>query len=133
MYVYDHKYFDGLHGTHAAIGEIDGSDTGQRVKNTNEPPYRWICALDVYFASDVIRRTGLLISPRHLITTAHNLFKRSTTNGQPSLEAQKVTVTPGLDGTTLLGKQERRPDPSSSSLAIGGCPTSISAEFSAGI
>jgi len=105
MYLYDHKYSDGRQGTGVAIGAIDGPDTSQRVKNTSEAPYRWICALDVYFSSGLVKGTGLLISPRHVLTTAQNLNKTMIATGGPPVEAQKVIVTPGLDGAKLLGKQ----------------------------
>ena len=104
MYIYDHNYPQHCNWAHSAIGEMDGADTLQHVKNTSEPPYRWICALDVYFSFGVIKGTGFLISPRHVLTVAHHLNKTKVAIGGPPVEAQKVIVTAGLDGAKLFGK-----------------------------
>jgi Trypsin-like peptidase domain len=99
------------------LGAIIGSDDRQQVRDSDKVPYRWICALDLLFPRmtevkggppvptpgnpppQLNRGTGVLISPRHVLTAAHNVIPF------PGVEALSITVTPGLDGTNLLGKR----------------------------
>jgi len=89
------------HGS-SALGTVVGADGRQRVGDVTRPPYRWICSLDLFFpfngAPQLNKGTGFLISPRHVLTTAHNVTPA------PGVRALSINVVPGLDGTNLLGK-----------------------------
>jgi V8-like Glu-specific endopeptidase len=63
---------------------IGDQDTRQQV-DTTRAPFRWICSLKVRFrdpdsfdAVDFDAGTGLLISPRHVLTAAHNVYAQIT-------------------------------------------------------
>ena len=73
--------------------EIIGGDERFRVTRTTLNPWRWVCYLEMRYTQFLATGTGLLISPRHVLTCSHNLFDR--TNNQP---ARTVYVTPGCDG-----------------------------------
>lgn len=90
---------------HERVGPVDG----RRQVPEGEllaAPYRWICSLDVTFerpypkayerqlarASGLTRSTGLLIGPRHVLTSAHSLYLDG--HGRPS----SVYVAPGRSG-----------------------------------
>lgn len=99
-----------------AFGEFLGSVKRRRIDDSTQGPYRWICALDVQFPERdktraSIQGTGLLISPRHILTSASNVvrkeppFKESHPKTGFRVDAQRVTVTPALDGTPKLGKK----------------------------
>lgn len=89
------------------------------VLSTEATPSRWICSLEITLESNddhlphaahsvKLSATGLLISPRHLLTAAHCLFSRLRESSildkesselaleDPILEATSVVVTPGL-------------------------------------
>jgi V8-like Glu-specific endopeptidase len=72
------------------------------VRDTGIAPYRWICALDLFYpwkgGEQRNRGTGFLISPRHVLTAGHNIRPVA------GVEAMRITVTPGMDGASLLGK-----------------------------
>lgn len=96
MYVKDH-----------ALGKVVGHDARHLVSDVNKPPHRWVCALDLIFHDNKgneqrDRGTGVLISPRHVLTVAHNVTPKA------GVEATRITVTPGQDGTTLFGKPHSR-------------------------
>jgi V8-like Glu-specific endopeptidase len=87
-----------------------GLGTRKQVANTQEVPFRWICAIDatriITTPSDTHRTglakagTGLLISPCHVLTAAH-VLKSVDKDERGSItaeqEAEMVQVTPGLD------------------------------------
>lgn len=82
--------------------EVIGLKPRVQVTNTLEPPYRWICYLDVtyidpgeQYAEKKRAGTGVLISPRHVLTAAHNLLSE---DGR--LKTTRVAVTPGRNGST---------------------------------
>jgi glutamyl endopeptidase len=93
-------------------GIIGGHDDRKRVHDTLAVPFRWICSIAVQrritYASGRVSTTGLapagtgvLISPRHVLTAAHVL--RSVTKDDRGgiterHEAQFVAAKPGRDG-----------------------------------
>jgi V8-like Glu-specific endopeptidase len=109
MYIYE-RGTELLSGLHGAVGEIGAMDPRLRVPDAKMPPFSWICALDVHLSGrgdstrGVVRRTGFLISPRHVLTAAQGLMK---TDGSRD-NVRKITVTPALDGSKPSGK-ERAP------------------------
>jgi V8-like Glu-specific endopeptidase len=92
----------GCSGASARLGLVTPPDRRTLVRDTRVVPYRWICALDLFFpwrgGEQRNRGTGLLISPRHVLTAGHNIRPVA------GIDALRITVTPGLDGTSLLGK-----------------------------
>src|SRR5262245_33487758 len=93
----------------AGLGAVIGMDTRQLVEDTETVPYRWICALDLIFPNRADpskeqrdRGTGFLISPRHILTAAHNVTP------DKGIFAHRIHVMPGLDGVNLLGKPRDR-------------------------
>jgi len=104
MYIYDSGKSGSGGGLHGIYGI--GLDPSLRVPDSTMPPYSWICALDVHFSGrgkatpGVTRRTGFLISPRHVLTVALGL---THTDGAPDT-LRKIVVTPGLDGAKSSGK-----------------------------
>jgi V8-like Glu-specific endopeptidase len=81
---------------------IGKGDSRSPVKNTKRAPCRWICRLSMIYQNPSLWGgkamefvgTGLLISPRHVLTAAHNL--RNQFNGT-TLDARSCTVAPGQD------------------------------------
>jgi V8-like Glu-specific endopeptidase len=66
-----------------------GVDDRKRIGNTRDVPFRWICMLDLHNKNgDLFGGTGVLVSPRHVLTAGHNL------DG-----CIKVEVTPGISGS----------------------------------
>jgi len=76
--------------------EIIGTgDERFRVTNTTPGPYRWMCFLELRFPGFLASGSGLLISPRHVLTCGHNLFDHHSKTA-----AAAVTVTPGCNGVS---------------------------------
>ncbi|MEP6934134.1 MAG: hypothetical protein ABI988_09365, partial [Nitrospirota bacterium] len=108
MYIYDHTLSEPYQRTRDGLGAIIGADARQRIRDSDKAPYRWICALDLFFprmtkspSGQLVptpgnppprldRGTGVLISPRHVLTAAHNVITNL------GIEALSITVTPGL-------------------------------------
>lgn len=55
--------------------EVITPDGRRQVRDPLAVPYRWICSLDVMFGSTLMRGTGVLIGPRHVLTAAHNIYR----------------------------------------------------------
>ncbi len=66
---------------------VDDFDDRKRLGSIKDTPYRWICMLDLHTKSGLFGGTGVLISPRHILTAGHNL------DG-----CNKVVVVPGING-----------------------------------
>jgi V8-like Glu-specific endopeptidase len=128
-------------GAEAGLGEgqslaatdtgVIGSDDREPQSNTVEEPNRWVCLLDV--ASDVwdlkygagrverarsgfsrgLGGTGLLISPRHILTAAHVVQQVSDRSSQPEslFVGSSAEVAPGYNGAfgIAAGKSFRKP------------------------
>jgi V8-like Glu-specific endopeptidase len=117
------EFETGFAGFHTALGkgriinqdnefnteyEIIGSDTRHRVANGKDTPYRWICHLDLQFPDpDVPSQligfggSGILISPRHILTAGHCLFDNivgSKNIKSANVEVSKINITPGSNG-----------------------------------
>jgi Trypsin len=87
------------------------------VLDSQNPPFKWICFLETDFGAElttdgtvtgkriIVKGTGTLISPRHILTAGHVLLSRGPMKkdifGQPVVQlysALSVTVIPGRDG-----------------------------------
>lgn len=78
----------------AVIEVIIGTDDRVRIRNTNQIPWRRICALRITFPTGAVYRgTGFLIGPRAVATAGHCVYL----HGQGGW-ASKVEVIPGADG-----------------------------------
>jgi len=94
------------------------------VLSTEAPPSRWICSLEMTMESEdthlphaeystQLQATGLLVSPRHLLTAAHCVFSRLRESSvceseagdarleDPVLCAKSISVFPGRSGGAL--------------------------------
>ena len=84
------------------LGLVTQPDHRQLVRDTRIAPYRWVCALDLFFpwkgGEQRNRGTGFLISPRHILTAGHNISPAA------GVQALRITVTPAMDGASVLGK-----------------------------
>lgn len=87
--------------------EIIGADERRLIRDTTVVPFRWICALDLFFADPdnpaeeiLFRGTGTLISPRHVLTAGHNLYDviEGSSGTSRLSDVRRVVVTPGLNG-----------------------------------
>jgi V8-like Glu-specific endopeptidase len=91
--------------TDSGVGII-GRDDRQPVSNTLNVPFRWICQLwirrrDSNGKVTDTGGTGVLVSPRHVLTAAHAIKedKQNASNGEwVSYEATQIRVVPGRDG-----------------------------------
>ena len=76
--------------------EVIEPDERWRVPNTLEVPFRWVCSLDVTWVDGMFARgTGLLIGPRHVVTAAHNIYRR-----QDGASPASLYVAPARQGRT---------------------------------
>jgi V8-like Glu-specific endopeptidase len=94
------------------------------VLSTEAAPSRWICALEITLRTDegqlprtdvssTLRATGVLISPRHVLTAAHCLYSRLRESPiwqdqaahisleHAVLQAESAIITPGRAGDSL--------------------------------
>jgi V8-like Glu-specific endopeptidase len=90
--------------------ELVGVDERQPVANTAEVPFRWICHIESFFPDPEnpgfemqfpSAGTGTLVSPTHVLTAGHVIFNDFplSTGGRVNLQASRVVVTPGRNGT----------------------------------
>ncbi len=111
--------------------EVIGTDSRKVVADTLAVPYRWICALDIYYDTgplgrdarhlpDHTRGSGVLIGPRHVLTAAHVLgpVPVKFDGVEYQLPVTRIVVTPARDGRNdkaPLGQSRRvwwgRPPP----------------------
>lgn len=106
-----------------AEAEVIGDDSRQVVADTLAVPYRWICALDIYYDTsplgrdarhvpDWTRATGTLVGPRHVLTAAHVLepVPVKFEGVEYRLPVTRIVVAPARDGRndkTPLGQSQR--------------------------
>ena len=84
---------------------VIGVDDRKRVKNSNRAPYRWVCHLSGRLEVNGARSnqratgTGVLISPRHVLTAAHIIYhSRKDNRGlwrDTRVNAGSILVSPG--------------------------------------
>jgi V8-like Glu-specific endopeptidase len=96
-------------GTGLEDRELIGGDERLRITNTFAGPYRWVCAIDLERGRSLSRRTGFLVSARHVLTAAHNIYDTRRTR------PDTVHLGPARDGRT---------DPVGHYVASGFAPTS---------
>ena len=87
---------------------IHGNDDRVAVSNMLAVPYRWICQLAIRQrrSDNVVVRTGatgVLVSPRHVLTVAHAITgsTRDDRNQLITYEAFDIMVAPARDGSDL--------------------------------
>ena len=87
---------------------IFGKDDRVAVSNSLAVPYRWICQLSIRQRNSdgAVERsgaTGILVSPRHVLTVAHAITgsKRDNRNQLITYEAFDIFVSPARDGSDL--------------------------------
>lgn len=74
--------------------EIIGTDDRVLITDTKPVPYRYVCAIERSFSSGHRdRTTGVLISPRHVLTVGHSIISASFG------PVASLSVTPGRNGS----------------------------------
>jgi V8-like Glu-specific endopeptidase len=71
--------------------EIIPPDQRVRITDTQRVPYRWVCSINVKYGSTLMRGSGVLVGPRHVLTAAHNVHDRA------GHEPDAVHVVPARD------------------------------------
>ena len=80
----------------AVLETIIGTDDRVRIQNTNQIPWRRICALRITFSTGAVYRgTGFLIGPRAVATAGHCVYLHNQGGW-----ARKIEVIPGSNGPT---------------------------------
>lgn len=93
----------GLAGSKEAAEKVLGVDDRARVHETELAPWRMICSLAIHSANASYVGTGVLISPRVVLTAAHNLYASQDLGGW----ARAVDVSPGRDGPDTPFRTQR--------------------------
>lgn len=95
--------------------ELVGTDDRIRVQDTKPVPFRWICHLDLDFPDpdnpgQALRfyGTGILISPRHILTAGHCLYDRIQGSGgtYSTVQVRRVIAYPGRNASFSLGSAQ---------------------------
>ena len=98
-----------LRGELPEEAELIGTDDRVQVTTTTAVPFRWMCALDLFFpdpdnAGNLIRfvGSGVLIGPRHVLTAGHCLFDNVDGSAGTSavVSVSAITVAPGRNGSS---------------------------------
>jgi V8-like Glu-specific endopeptidase len=66
-----------------------------RVASTADPPHRWICSLQIdseHAETPPLAETGLLISPRHVLTTGHFLLTQEINTSHSQKTASRFAI-----------------------------------------
>lgn len=80
----------------AVLEVIIGTDDRVRIQNTNQIPWRRICALRITFPTGAVYRgTGFLIGPRAVATAGHCVYLHNQGGW-----ARRIEVIPGSNGST---------------------------------
>lgn len=83
----------------ARLGGLEtviGPDDRTRILDTDQAPWRQICALEIESPFGTFIGTGWFVGPKTLITAGHCVFDSTQMNGW----ASSITVTPGRSGET---------------------------------
>ncbi|MEM9091074.1 MAG: trypsin-like peptidase domain-containing protein [Cyanobacteria bacterium P01_F01_bin.53] len=88
------------------------------ISNTKDAPWRWVCSIYVSFpkkvypagisrgnrsAKDARFGTGVLISPRHVLTVAHNILGLDSRNRR--IEPSRIEISPGRNDAKFRPNQ----------------------------
>ncbi len=88
----------------------------KQVPNTLDIPFRWICSIqatyeekifktaDATSSGDTVFSSGILISPRHILTCAHNI------SGVKKVRGKFITSAPPKEIRVILGRDDRQLD-----------------------
>lgn len=79
-------------------GEILGTDQRVLLRQTTAAPIRWVCHLELKFPGFEAKGTGALITPRHILTCAHNLY-----DDVSKQEVRQVIAAPGRINSSAAG------------------------------
>ena len=89
------------------VMELIGPDDRVAVSKTADVPYRFICALDLFFPDPDnpsrlirLRGTGTLIGPRHVLTAGHCLvaYVKGSAGTRKRTRVSDIRVSPGRSG-----------------------------------
>jgi glutamyl endopeptidase len=92
------KRSDSLAGMGGGLLTVIGQDERSRIRDTEDPPFRMVCALAIKGPWGDFVGTGWLAGPRTLITAGHCVFDRNQMGGW----AESIQVTPAQDGDEPL-------------------------------
>jgi glutamyl endopeptidase len=76
------------------LESIIGADERTRIRETEETPWRMVCALEIEGPWGNFVGTGWLAGPRTIITAGHCVFDSTQMGGW----AKKIRISPGRDG-----------------------------------
>lgn len=95
------------HGDDAFEGEVVGTDDRTRVADSLAAPYRWVCSVSVQPAASgptpaasFGRGTGVLVGPRHVLTSAHVLLDE---NDNRTRDPAQIEISPARNGLGAKG------------------------------
>jgi V8-like Glu-specific endopeptidase len=103
----------------AALELIIGKDDRVRITNTTSVPWRYHCALKIYFPAGQYRGTGWFVGRRAVVTAGHCVYLKSAGGW-----ARRIEVFPGANGSTFpYGKADATSFRSTVGWVNSGKPT----------